>query len=60
MIENNEEILREPLRSRAIEIAEEQNMSFEEFVEYVVRRYIDDFYGTGSEEEFEEESSDEA
>ena len=64
MNENTEEIFREPLRSRTIEIAEEQNMSLEEFVEYVVRRYIEDFHGMESgedvEDESEEEESDEA
>lgn len=64
MNENLEEIFREPLRSRIEEIAEEQNMSVEEFVEYVVRRYIEDFHGMESEEDVEdvseEEESDEA
>lgn len=64
MYENLEENFREPVRSRAVEIAEEQNMSIEEFVEYVVRRYIEDFHGMESEEDVEdvseEEESDEA
>ena len=64
MSENLVEIFREPLRSRIEEIAEEQNMSIEEFVEYVFRRYIEDFYGMVSgedvEDESEEEESDEA
>ena len=64
MWEKIEEIFREPLRSRIEEIAEEQNMSVEEFVEYVDRRYIEDFHGMESEEDVEdvseEEESDEA
>lgn len=56
MYENIEAIFREPLRSRTIEIAEEQNMSLEEFVEYVVRRYIEDFHGMESEEDVEDEA----
>jgi hypothetical protein len=59
MYSNIEEIFREPVRSRTIEIAEEQNMSLEEFVEYVVRRYIEDFHGMESEEDVEDESAEE-
>lgn len=59
MYSNIEEIFREPVRSRTIEIAEEQNMSLEEFVEYVVRRYIEDFHGMESEEDIEDESAEE-
>ena len=59
MYENTIEIFREPLRSRIEEIAEEQNMSIEEFVEYVVRRYIEDFYGMESGEDVEDESEEE-
>ncbi len=59
MSENLVEIFREPLRSRIEEIAEEQNMSIEEFVEYVFRRYIEDFYGMESEEDVEDEPTEE-
>jgi DNA-directed RNA polymerase specialized sigma subunit len=59
MYSNIEEIFREPVRSRIEEIAEEQNMSLEEFVEYVVRRYIEDFHGMDSDEDAEDESTEE-
>jgi hypothetical protein len=59
MYESIEEIFPEPVRSRAVEIAEKQNMSVEDFLEYVVRRYIEDFHGMESEEDVEDESEEE-
>jgi len=38
------EFVREPLRSEIAEIADQENMSVVEFVEYVLRRYVEDFY----------------
>ena len=46
-----EEFVREPVLSRAREIAERHNMPVEEFIEYVLRRYIEDFYGLESEDD---------
>ncbi len=45
MCNNIENAVREPLLSQIKEIAEEQNMELDEFVEYVLRRYVDDIYG---------------
>ena len=45
------EVVRQPLRSRIEKIADEENMSVEEFVEYVLRRYVEDFYDFDSEVE---------
>ena len=50
-----EEFVREPVLSRAREIAERHNMSVEEFIEYVLRRYIEDFYGLESENDVEDD-----
>ena len=36
--------VREPLRSEITEIAKQENMSVVELVEYVLRRYVEDFY----------------
>ncbi len=58
MYESIEEIFPEPVRSRTVEIAEKQNMSVEDFLEYVVRRYIEDFHGMESEEDIEDESEE--
>ena len=60
MYVNIEEIVREPLLSQAKEIAEEQNMTIEELLEYALRRYIEDIYGLQSVDEIEVEDQEDS
>lgn len=60
MYVNIEEIVREPLLSQAKEIAEEQNMTIEELLEYALRRYIEDIYGLQSVDETEVEDQEDS
>jgi len=60
MYVNIEEIVREPLLSQAKEIAEEQNMTIKELLEYALRRYIEDIYGIQSVDETEVEDQEDS